>query len=519
MLGSCRAGPGAFMKRLFLFSFVLLTAALGQSNQAAAFCGFYVAGGETSLFNDATQAVLMREGNRTVLSMQNNFDGPPEDFAMVIPVPVVLQEMNVKTLDEALFKKLDQLTSPRLVEYWEQDPCESDMFGGDERASAVGDMVTNEAGGGSVQVEAEFSVGEYDIVILSTDDPVALESWLETNEYNIPDNASPYLNPYVERGSYFFVAKVDPEKVTWAEDGNNSTGAVLSPLRFHYDTDDFSLPIRLGLINSQGDQDLIVYTLANNQRYQVANYNNVMIPTNLDVVDEVRNAFGEFYKTLFDAVMDANPNSVVTEYSWDASTCDPCPGPTLDQNDYQTLGADVLYDDNEGNWRSFVITRLHARYNADNLGDDLVFEEASPIAGGREFLDNNGEIEQGFQLWDRNNFQGRYIIRHPWEGSVFCVSPELGKWGRPPDGESTEVLGALSPNSQGTSANADGEDVLSDDLNDLVITPIPELGIAGTLGNSGCTCQSTSHPSDGLLLVGVGFLFLYFQRRKKRGAI
>ena len=94
---------------------------------------------------------------------------------------------------------------------------------------------------GGVTIEAEFSVGEYDIVILGTEDAVALENWLDTNDY-IPDGASPYLDPYVDQGSYFFVAKVDPEKVTWADEGDNSTGAVLSPLRFHYDTDVFSSP-------------------------------------------------------------------------------------------------------------------------------------------------------------------------------------------------------------------------------------------------------------------------------------
>ena len=69
----------------------LLIASLTVASVAAhAFCGFYVAGGGAELFNNATQVVLMREGTRTVLSMQNTYQGPPEDFAMVIPVPVVL---------------------------------------------------------------------------------------------------------------------------------------------------------------------------------------------------------------------------------------------------------------------------------------------------------------------------------------------------------------------------------------------------------------------------------------------
>ena len=57
---------------------------------AHAFCGFYVSGSGQKMTNDATQVVLMRDGTRTVLSMQNDYKGPLEDFAMVIPVPVVL---------------------------------------------------------------------------------------------------------------------------------------------------------------------------------------------------------------------------------------------------------------------------------------------------------------------------------------------------------------------------------------------------------------------------------------------
>src|ERR1700739_4230923 len=91
------------------------------------FCGFYVSGADQSLFNNATQVVLMREGQRTVLSMQNNYQGPPSDFAMVVPVPVVLQKENVKTLPRDISARADDLTAPRLVEYWEQNPCAPQM--------------------------------------------------------------------------------------------------------------------------------------------------------------------------------------------------------------------------------------------------------------------------------------------------------------------------------------------------------------------------------------------------------
>ncbi|MCA9544446.1 MAG: DUF2330 domain-containing protein, partial [Myxococcales bacterium] len=80
---------------------------------ALAFCGFFVSGADSGLYNDASQVVLMRKGTRTVMSMSNNYKGPTEDFAMVVPVPVVLQEKQVKTLPADVFSRVDQLSAPR----------------------------------------------------------------------------------------------------------------------------------------------------------------------------------------------------------------------------------------------------------------------------------------------------------------------------------------------------------------------------------------------------------------------
>ena len=88
-----------------------LAAAVLLPFAAHAFCGFYVAGGGAELFNNATQVVLMRDGTRTVLSMQNNYEGPPADFALVVPVPVVLKKEQVKTLPRDVFTRIDQLSA------------------------------------------------------------------------------------------------------------------------------------------------------------------------------------------------------------------------------------------------------------------------------------------------------------------------------------------------------------------------------------------------------------------------
>src|SRR5215510_3996303 len=103
---------------------------------AHAFCGFFVAGSDAKLTNNASQVVLMRKGNRTAMTMSNNYQGPPENFAMVVPVPVVLHKEDVKTLPADVFDHIDALSAPRLVEYWEQDPCRP-RYREEEKAGVV----------------------------------------------------------------------------------------------------------------------------------------------------------------------------------------------------------------------------------------------------------------------------------------------------------------------------------------------------------------------------------------------
>src|SRR5262245_56888664 len=163
------------------------------AGEARAFCGFYGSGADTKLYNNATQVVLLRDGIRTVLSMQNNYQGPPEAFAMVVPVPVVLQKENVKTLSPGVFERIDRLTAPRLVEYWESDPCAHPRphrmrgFADSAKVASAPMATASAAARPLVRVEAEFAVGEYEIVILSADDSTALDAWLRQNHYRIPE--------------------------------------------------------------------------------------------------------------------------------------------------------------------------------------------------------------------------------------------------------------------------------------------------------------------------------------------
>ncbi|MEM6994128.1 MAG: DUF2330 domain-containing protein, partial [Myxococcota bacterium] len=495
--------------------------------------------------------VMMRDGTRTVLSMQNNYEGPPADFAMVVPVPVVLQQDDVRTLPPEIFDRVDALAAPRLVEYWEQDPCYVEEiyedYGPPPAPTSVAEFSAKRSRASrdlGVTVEAQFAVGEYDIVILSAKDSGGLDTWLRREKYKIPKGAANVLRPYVASGMKFFVAKVNAKKV------DVSRGKVmLSPLRFHYDSKNFSLPIRLGMLNANGPQDLIVHILAREVRYAVANYDNRAIPTNLEVSDATRDKFGQFYASLFDRVLEQHPKSVITEYAWSAGSCDPCPTEVLSMEELSKLGADVLptYQralsgraPSELRWKmpsDFVLTRLHARYDSSNLGEDLIFRAADGIAGGRETVGADGQLEQGATPSSMNNFQARYAIRHRWEGLVECAEPRYGIWGGPP----AELQRAVDPNSPAIArdlAFVDRSAKLESFLTDRVVElddgsapklphgsaqapdpdPIKPLRGGRSRGESnrgaGCAgCQGDSQPP--IAALGVSFFLLAARRRRR----
>jgi hypothetical protein len=323
----------------------------------------------------------------------------------------------------------------------------------------------------------QFTVEEYEIVVLSATESTALETWLKENKYAIPKGAAAVLKPYVDSGLKFFVAKVDTKKVKFSKSGQ----AMLSPLRFHYDSESFALPIRLGMLNAKDEQDLIVHILAK-ERYEVSNYKNVFIPTNLEMADGVKEEFAAVYAALFDKTLDKNPGAVVTEYAWVANNCDPCPVDPISDEDAVLLGADLLpsLKDYEYDYASqLTLTRLHARYDQRSLGEDLIFKVGKPVVGGREEYEYNektghekvknhfdAKVDEG----GYNNFQARYIIRHPWTGKIACKDPVRGVWGGPPD----DPYGGWEPQAARDLAFAPRGKVK---LNESVKQDVPAIGL------------------------------------------
>jgi hypothetical protein len=386
---------------------VALAAVLAQLaasvGPAGAFCGFYVAQANATLFNKSSKVVLARYGNQTAITMASDYEGDPKEFAVVIPVPTFIEKGQISAVDPKTIDHLDAYTAPRLVEYFDEDPCAPPVVTTAAlpmMAAAPPIREANSSAYRGVKVEAQYAVAEYDISILSAEESDGLIRYLTDNGYKIPSGAEPVIGSYIKQKMHFFVAKVNVERMKELGHG------YLQPLQVRYETAKFMLPLRLGTVNANGPQDLVIYALTQNGRVEATNYRTVKVPSGMDVPLFVKDDFPNFYKATFDrAVANENMHGVFVEYAWDMGWCDPCAAEPMSAQELATLGANWDASGNDvanrlpmGRGMNAFVTRLHVRYDAKSFPEDLNFVETA----------------------DRDNFQGRYVLRYPTTAKASC---------------------------------------------------------------------------------------------------
>ncbi len=369
----------------------------------SAFCGFYVAQADAKLFNKSSQVILVRDGSRTVVTMHSDFTGNVKDFAMVVPVPVVLKRNEIRIIQPGIFKTLDAYSGPRLVEYYDENPCypvrvmEDNAFPTSEKSVTRGNaMITSTMKKDKVVIEAQYTVGEYDILLLSAEESGALKSWLIENDYKIPPQAEEVLEPYIKNNMKFFVVKVN------LEEQKNLGVTELRPIQISYESPKFMLPIRLGMANANGDQDMIVYAFSKKGRVECTNYMTRLMPTGKNIPLDIQQKFGKFYKDLFFRTWERHKDAVYVEYAWNVTPswggmkCDPCTGPPPLTADLSEAGVHWHAD---GSGNQVYFTRMHVRYGRSYFPQDLQFQETP----------------------NKENYQARYITTHPAAGDLSCI--------------------------------------------------------------------------------------------------
>jgi len=463
----------------------LALAALALPRSAAAFPGFFASKKSEPIKNHSTQIAVMKRGADTVVSVMPDYDGPIEGFAMVMLVPADVTIDKVATLKRDFIDRLDSLTAPRFHEFWEQDPCDAGPAEQEwERNLKVAPVVPVDSSGAAprkpakelfLDVKAKQKEGEYKFTLLDAGADVV--AWLTSHGYKPPQGAAASLKGYGNLRP--LVAEVDAKRIELT--GDNL--AVLSPIRFATNQPWDTIPSKLGLLNAPKEQELLVYVIDPDSRYEAKNYPTMFPPTNIELDFSAKERMGEFYNALYDMILAKHPQTFLSEYSWPTEGCgQPCATEPLMISELLSLGGDFfeqsvpeaerhpkppeLSKDEEKAFKDsikelkpkekrerektfkqeratvverqalvarhkYVVSRLHYRYDAKTLPNDPQLGKAAPAAGGTALpKGKSGEASTEVKTGDVNKLQTRYNNFHPWVPVIQCQNPDRYKWGK-----------------------------------------------------------------------------------------
>jgi hypothetical protein len=478
--------PSRFLRQpIVSMAAIMLSLCLGTL-PAHAFPGVFAGKGEARRVSNATQVVLLQKGDRTVVSVWSDYEGPLDRFALVLPVPADVKLADVKTLKRDPIDHLDEISAPRYHEFWEMDPCESGQPEQEwQRDLTVKEGAVNFLAGGTpdmsggaklppellLDLAPEFKDGEYAFRLLPK--LTALQAHLTGRGLVLPSGAEEALARYDAAGMQMLVAEVATSKVELA----GARRALLSPIRFATRLP-YVVPSTLGLVSSSGQQELLIYVLHPTQRVEVANYTNVYPPTNVNVDVGVKERLGDFYSGVHDALLAKDPKGFLVEYAWPTiKHCgEPCPNAPLKIHELLSLGADVVEADvpepernpKPPEWtdtereqlkdadketkarleeqrrevarrqallarNNYVVTRLHHRYAAAGLPTDIELRAAGAVQGGVGVpAGPNAELSGAVDAAPDNRLQIRYSIGYPSKKVTQCENPQRWRWGQAP---------------------------------------------------------------------------------------
>ncbi len=260
-----------------------LCALMSISQPALACGGFFcdsaplISGPQSARVDQTSERILFLvddAAGEVEVHVEIGFQGEASDFAWIVPVPEI-PELFTSVGD--LFDIIQADTEPGWVvsskiegECKQPKPVRSRRGGNDkdsddsiELSAADTDAPLDEGG---VVVAAQKTVGPYDTVTLQADDSASLLDWLQLNDFDIPSDLGPKLDPYLAGGSWFVALKMGKQQ---------STGDLV-PLGMRYPGSEPVIPLQLTAVAATPDMRLETYVVGEH-RAVPENYLHVVV--------------------------------------------------------------------------------------------------------------------------------------------------------------------------------------------------------------------------------------------------
>lgn len=293
-------------------------------------------------------------GGQIAAHVNISYTGDADDFAWIVPVPedVVFEESPDGYIDDVFASTDLQVFLPA------QRPCPTPSGGGCSGvgcgASEAGGVFANdaaEAGGRdwTVDVIDRFYTDSFEAVVVTAAMSDELVGWLQENSYNVSDNMTPVMQPYIDGGMVFLAVKL--------RGGADSSDIV--PIEMTYTAGQPMIPIQLTAVAAQPLMGIAVAIVAP-VFYE---------PSNYDIVAQ------DPSEIFFDAAR------ATTYFEWVARAADERGGQAF-VPEYR--GSSPLGGGNQ-------ISRYYTRMHAHQMTLDPVFAPAPDAAPVSNTLDLSGQ--------------------------------------------------------------------------------------------------------------------------------
>jgi hypothetical protein len=255
-------------------SLVLAAAAAAVTPTEANACGGCFVPPSTPTVVSGHRMVMAVSTQQSTLWDQIQYAGEPEEFAWVLPVK---PGARIETATAAFFEVLEATMQTQIQQPQVNCGGGSDGFGCS--ASDSGGFVAlseAESDGRSaeesdpVDVVHQGTVGPYETVTLSTEEPGALNIWLEGHGYAVDDSTQPIIDAYVAEGFDFIALRLLPGKGVQE----------MTPVRVVSPGAGLSLPLRMVAAGTGAQTPIVLYVVGEG-RYTVQNFPEVRLETSL----------------------------------------------------------------------------------------------------------------------------------------------------------------------------------------------------------------------------------------------
>lgn len=373
------SGPMLRKSLALLVPLVALTASNVRDAEA---CGGCFVPPEANTQVTGHRMVLSVSSTASTLWDQITYSGDPASFAWVLPIR---GQVEIGISSDLLFNTLAFMTDTQVIQPQLSCPnsCPNDA-GGDNGSASAGPSGAGGSSPGGVTVIAQEVVGPYDTVQVAADDPQALQDWLDTNGYNIPDEIAPVIADYVAEGFGFLAMKLVPGQ------GIDS----MKPVRITTPGGTAELPLRMVAAGTGAITPITLWVVSEG-RYEPSNFSSSAITTdqivwnwsteesNYAVLKEQALALDGGATWLVEAAAPRSPWDVegiiqpVLDFQPDQSGYGNSDGSEVQEQAGEDLAALYGALDRTSMW----ITRMHAQLPRAALDVDLAMQASADQAG------------------------------------------------------------------------------------------------------------------------------------------